>query len=457
MLQKFIDWFKPLPEAAEQVTDPQEIDKQYKRWRLRLFLSAYLGYTMYYVTRQNLNSIAHVFKAETGMTNEQFGLMVSISLIAYGIGKFVSGMCADKSNIRVFLAFGLMASSVINLFFGYLTSFLLIIFFWTLNQSFQSMGLPPIARIFAYWFSPKERAEKWTLWASSHTAGLTIAALIAAAILKLMDITPLVHWQYVFVLSGLFGLGTSIYILNNTTDTPASVGLPPVEAYTGCQQLVTKQVNEGKSYWGLLCKYVLTNKYIWILSAADLCIYFVRYVTLSWAAIFLDTREVSKASIPLIFMLNPLVGSIGGISAGILTDKVFRGRCTPSNVIFFILLGISSYCFYLFAGPNHLFLTGFFIAAVGFFVAGPQSLLSVQISLLTTKESVAAACGFCGLFSYTGGFLAGSGASYILTHWGWAGIFNSCIIACAAGLALIMTIWRTENRKSINKHNAGKY
>lgn len=165
MLQKFIDWFKPLPEAAEQITDPQEIDKQYKRWRLRLFLSAYLGYTMYYVTRQNLNSIAHVFKAETGMTNEQFGLMVSISLIAYGIGKFVSGMCADKSNIRVFLAFGLMASSVINLFFGYLTSFLLLIFL-------------------------------------------------------LMDITPLVHWQYVFVLSGLFGLGTSIYILNNTTDTP---------------------------------------------------------------------------------------------------------------------------------------------------------------------------------------------------------------------------------------------
>ena len=115
MLRKFIDWFKPLPDAAEKITDPQEITKQYKRWRLRLFISAYIGYAMYYVTRQNLNPIAHVFKAETGITNDQFGLMVSISLIAYGIGKFVSGMLADKSNIRVFLAFGLMASSVIPL------------------------------------------------------------------------------------------------------------------------------------------------------------------------------------------------------------------------------------------------------------------------------------------------------------------------------------------------------
>ena len=243
MLRKFIDWFKPLPDAAEKITDPQEITKQYKRWRLRLFISAYIGYAMYYVTRQNLNPIAHVFKAETGITNDQFGLMVSISLIAYGIGKFVSGMLADKSNIRVFLAFGLMASSVINLFFGYLPSFFLLVVFWTLNQAFQSMGFPPIARIFAYWFSPKERASKWTLWASAHTVGISMAAIIAAVVLKLMDITPLIHWQYVFVFSGVLGLITSFYILHSVTDTPASVGLPPVEEYTGCQQLVTKDAN----------------------------------------------------------------------------------------------------------------------------------------------------------------------------------------------------------------------
>lgn len=445
MLKKFIDWFKPLPPAAEKITDPAEIDKQYKRWRLRLFISAYIGYAMYYVTRQNLNPIAHVFKAETGITDNQFGLMVSISLIAYGVGKFISGMLADKSNIRVFLAFGLMASSVINLFFGYLTSFFLLVLFWTLNQAFQSMGFPPIARIFAYWFSPKERASKWTLWASAHTVGISIAAIIAAVILKLMDITPLVHWQYVFVLSGILGLITSFYILRNVTDTPVSVGLPPVEEYTGCQQLVTKQADEGESYWVLLRKYVLTNKYIWILSVAFLCVYFVRYVTLSWAAIFLDSRELSKASIPLIFTLNPLVGALGGITAGILTDKVFHGRCTPANVIYFILLGISAYGFYLFAGPGNLFLTCFFIAALGFFVDGPQNLINVQISLLTTKESVAAACGFCGLFGYLGGFLAGSGASFIKDHWGWAGVFNACIIACVVGVLLVMTAWKKEN------------
>ena len=445
MLQKFFDWFKPLPDATVKITDPEEINKQYKRWRWRLFISAYIGYAVYYVTRQNLNPIAHVFKAETGMTDHQFGLMVSVSLIAYGIGKFVSGMLADKSNIRVFLAFGLMASSIINLFFGYLTSFFLLVFFWTLNQAFQSMGFPPIARIFAYWFSPKERASKWTLWASAHTVGISIAAIIAACVLKLMDVTPWVHWQFVFVISDIIGLCTSFYILATVTDTPASVGLPPVEEYTGCQQLVTKEENEGSSYWQLLCKYVLTNKYIWILSVAFLCVYFVRYVTLSWAAIFLDSRDLSKASIPLIFTLNPLVGALGGITAGILTSKVFKGRCTPANIIYFVLLAISAYGFYLFAGPNHVVLTCVFIAALGFFVDGPQNLINVQISLLTTKESVAAACGFCGLFGYIGGFLAGSGASFILEHFGWKGVFNACIVACIVGVLLVMTAWKKEN------------
>ncbi len=445
MLQKFLDWFKPLPPAAEKITDKAEIDKQYKRWRMKLFISAYIGYAMYYVTRQNLNPIAHVFKAETGITNDQFGLMVSISLIAYGIGKFVSGMLADKSNIRVFLAFGLMASSIINLFFGYLHSFFLLVLFWTLNQAFQSMGFPPIARIFAYWFSPKERASKWTLWASAHTVGISIAAILAAAILKLTDAVPFIQWQFVFVFSGILGIITSFFILKNVTDTPESVGLPSVEEYMNVQQLVVKEKKDGDSYWTLLRKYVLTNKYIWILSIAFLCVYFVRYVTLSWAAIFLESRELSKASIPLIFTLNPLVGALGGITAGILTDKVFKGRCSPANILYFVLLAISAYGFYVFAGPNHVVFTCFFIAAIGFFVDGPQNLLNVQISFLTTKESVAAACGFCGLFAYIGGFLAGSGASAILNRWGWAGVFNSCIVACIIGVLLVLTVVKKEN------------
>lgn len=444
MLKKFFDWFKPLPPAEHKITDPAEINKQYKRYRWKLFISAYIGYAMYYVTRQNLNPIAHVFKPATGMTDDQFGLMVSISLIAYGVGKFVSGMLADKSNIRVFLAFGLLASSIINLFFGYLHSFFLLVFFWTLNQSFQSMGFPPIARIFAYWFSPKERASKWTLWASAHTVGISIAAIIAAAILKLTNICPWIQWQFVFVLSGIMGIATSIFILINVTDTPESVGLPPVEEYMNVKQLVTKEKSDGDSYMTLLKKYVLTNKYIWILSIAFLCVYYVRYVTLSWAAIFLDSRELSKASIPLIFTLNPLVGALGGIVAGILTDKVFRGHCSPANIIYFVLLAFSAYGFYIFAGPSHLLFTCIFIAAIGFFVDGPQNLLNVQISFLTTKESVAAACGFCGLFAYIGGFLAGSGASFIKNHWGWEGVFNSCIIACIVGVLLVLSVVRKE-------------
>lgn len=446
MLQKFFDWFKPLPPAEKKITDPAEIDKQYKRFRVKLFISAYIGYAMYYVTRQNLNPIAHVFKPAVGMTDHQFGLMVSISLIAYGIGKFLSGMLADKSNIRVFLAFGLLASSVINLFFGYLHSFYLLVFFWTLNQAFQSMGFPPIARIFAYWFSPKERASKWTLWASAHTVGISIAAIIAAVILKLTNTVPWIQWQFVFVLSGIMGIGTAIFILSSGADTPESVGLPSVEEYKKVQQLVVKEKADGDSYMTLLRKYVLTNKYIWILSIAFLCVYYVRYVTLSWAAIFLDSRELSKASIPLIFTLNPLVGALGGIVAGILTDKIFNGRCSPANIIYFVLLAGSAYGFYIFAGPSHIALTCFFIAAIGFFVDGPQNLLNVQISFLTTKESVAAACGFCGLFAYIGGFLAGSGASLIKDHWGWEGVFNSCIIACIVGVLLVLTVVKKENR-----------
>ncbi|MDR0646010.1 MAG: MFS transporter [Elusimicrobiota bacterium] len=440
MLSKLLAWFQPLPDAAVKITDQDEVKKQYRSWRIKLFISAYVGYAMYYLTRQNLSPIAHVFKTETGITNEQYGFMVSTSLIAYGIGKFLSGMLADKSNIRVFLASGLMGSSLINLFFGFLPSFPFFVFFWTLSQGFQSMGFPPIARIFAYWFTPKERASRWTLWASAHTIGITLAAVVAFIVLK----TGVLSWHFVFVIPGIIGLTTSIWLLFNLTDKPSSVGLPSIEEYSGIEAPVKKQQSE-ESYWKILFKYVLVNKYIWILSFAFLCIYFVRYVTLSWAAIFLESRNLSKASIPLIFTLNPFVGAAGGIFAGWITDKYFKGRCTPANIIYFALLAASAYCFYIFAGPDKIFLTCFFIGAVGFFVDGPQNLVNVQISLLTTKEAVAAACGFCGLFGYIGGFAAGSGASWILNNWGWAGVFNSCIVASILGVLLVMCAWKKEN------------
>jgi OPA family sugar phosphate sensor protein UhpC-like MFS transporter len=53
---KFLDFFK-MSKPSEPITDPNEVQKKYSRLRWQVFLSATIGYGLYYVCRLSLNVI----------------------------------------------------------------------------------------------------------------------------------------------------------------------------------------------------------------------------------------------------------------------------------------------------------------------------------------------------------------------------------------------------------------
>ena len=68
----------------------------------------------------------------------QLGILSSVFYVVYGIGKFISGLFADRANIRMFMAIGLFLASIIHLFIGFLDSLFLIVFFWGLTPELIS-------------------------------------------------------------------------------------------------------------------------------------------------------------------------------------------------------------------------------------------------------------------------------------------------------------------------------
>ena len=42
---------------------------------------------------------------------------------------------------------------------------------WVINNWFQSMGWPPVARMLTHWFCAKELGTKWAYGATSHQVG----------------------------------------------------------------------------------------------------------------------------------------------------------------------------------------------------------------------------------------------------------------------------------------------
>ena len=115
-------FFAPSP-ASEPLTDPEAIRSRYTRLRWSVFLSATLGYGLYYVCRLSLNVIKKPIVDAGVLSETELGIIGSGLFITYALGKLTNGFLADRSNIRRFLAAGLLVTALINLVLGFTTSF----------------------------------------------------------------------------------------------------------------------------------------------------------------------------------------------------------------------------------------------------------------------------------------------------------------------------------------------
>lgn len=435
------------PKVSTKKVPENRISKVYTHWRWRMFIGMYLGYTVFYFTRKNISPALPLISEKLEIDIIELGILSSVFYVVYGIGKFISGLLADKANIRMFMPIGLFIASSIHLFIGYIDSLYLVVFFWGLNGAFQSMGFPPIAKGLVHWFSPKERATKWTLISSSHTLGTFGIGVIVAGIINLYN-KGVVGWEAVFYVPGIIGCIMALLLFITLRDRPSALGLPKIEDYKKDKAVLEMDSSSSLTHWQILKKYIFTNKYIWILSIANMFIYIIRFGTLDWSTKFLyDVKGIDQVSVAIFWTLMPLAGIPGGIVAGYLADRFWNGRCTPINVIYLTLLSFSIYGFYIYSGPNNIMATGIFLLLIGFLIDGPQNLISgVQTSRLTVKEAISGACGMTGFFGYVGATFSGVGLAYITQEYGWGGMFGSCIVASICCLLLVMLTWKKEMR-----------
>ena len=445
--------FSKFPPLAQVLPSKDKIpehlvSKKYKHWRWRMFIGMYIGYTIFYFTRKNISPALPLISEKLDIDIIQLGILSSVFYVVYGIGKFISGLLADRANIRMFMAIGLFLASLIHLFIGFLDSLYLIVFFWGLNGAFQSMGFPPIAKGLVHWFSPRERATKWTILSSSHTAGTFGIGLLVAGIINLYN-KGVVGWEAVFYVPGIIGCLTAIFLFITLRDRPVSLGLPPIEDHKN-ERPIVELIEKSKSHWELLKKHIFTNKYIWLLSLANMFIYIIRFGTLDWATIFLyDIKGIDQVQVAIFWTLMPLAGIPGGIVAGYLADKFWNGRCVPINVIYLVLLTFSIVVFYFYSGPNNIILTGVFLLLIGFLIDGPQNLISgVQASRVTVKQAISAACGMTGFFGYVGATFSGIGLAYITESFGSMAMYGVCALSSVLCLILVLMTYKKEKGHS---------
>ncbi|SFN41940.1 MFS transporter, OPA family, sugar phosphate sensor protein UhpC [Xenorhabdus japonica] len=105
-----------------------EIGEQYRYWRLHIMLNLYAGYALFYFTRKNFNYAVPAMITDLGLEKAEIGLIGTLFYITYGCSKFLSGIISDRSNPRYFMGIGLIATGIINIFFGLSSSIVMFAF-----------------------------------------------------------------------------------------------------------------------------------------------------------------------------------------------------------------------------------------------------------------------------------------------------------------------------------------
>ena len=381
-----------------------------------------------------------------GMDVTQIGLMTSIFPLAYGFSKFVSGVLGSLMSASKLLGLGLIATSLINIGFGYQTSMTWFCVLWAMNGLLQGIGGPCCARILTTWFASKERGTYWGMWNIAHNLGGFAAPLIAGSAASRFG------WSWGMWVPGMIGVAFGSVILLGMRETPEAAGFPPVEADPAppAPPGAEGEAAAGAPKQGLkeiLVDTVLKNPYIWGMAFTYFFIYIIRQGVTSWFVFYMiqEKGAVDAAAAAARVSGMELGGLVGSLLAGRISDYMVNSAAEGEGavgkrvqVVMAYTVGVAAMLLAFWACPAGAgALQWSLVFMIGFFLYGPQMLIGLCGAEMVGPAAVGASEGFLGYVAYLGAANAGAPLAYIVREYGWTSYFGTLLVACALALVLL--------------------
>lgn len=393
MLKQLINFYKvssSRPCNGESLADSKRRMK-FLKWST--FLSATLGYGMYYVCRLSLNVVKKPIVDEGIFSETELGIIGSVLFFTYAIGKFTNGFLADRSNINRFMTTGLLVTALANLCLGFTNSFILFAVLWGISGWFQSMGAASCVVGLSRWFTDKERGSYYGFWSASHNIGEALTFIIVASIVSVLG------WRYGFFGAGMVGLLGALLVWRFFHDSPQSQGLPAVNAPKEQKELSTEEATD----YTKAQRQVLFMPAIWILALSSAFMYISRYAVNSWGVFYLEAQKgYNTLDASLIISISSVCGIVGTMFSGVISDKLFRGQRNAPALIFG-LMNVVALCLFLLVPGVHFWVDVLamvlFGLGIGVLICFLGGLMAVDIA---PRNASGAALGMVGIASYIG-------------------------------------------------------
>ncbi len=474
----FLSFLNPPAKRAE--LPAEQIDSEYKKMRLKVFLGIFLGYAAYYLVRKNLSLAAPDMIKEGLIDKAGAGLAMSGIPIAYAVSKFLMGSISDRSDARKFMTIGLVLSALVMIIAGiipypagvggnYSITVGLMFVFMLLAGWLSGMGWPPCGRVMAHWFSTNERSFKMSIWNTAHNVGNgTLGLLIPAGIIIFGSMGITETWRAAFIVPALVALVVALFCWWAIRDTPESCGLPPIEKYrndySGAK--AAKGEEDRIPFRRLFFDYIFKNKLLWLIACANVFVYLIRYGVADWSPTYLqEVCNMTSEQSSFAYALREYAGIPGTILGGWISSKFFNGRCAPVNVIFMIAVTIGVLLYWqapalaaLTAIPL-VYIVYFSLALIGGAIYAPVAMIGIQALAIVPKNAAGTAAGFMSLFGYLLGdaILSKIVLGYVAqSSLGWNATFWVFTIGAILAAVICLISWGKEKRMMEERIAAAK-
>jgi OPA family glycerol-3-phosphate transporter-like MFS transporter/OPA family sugar phosphate sensor protein UhpC-like MFS transporter len=338
-------------------------------------------------------------------------------------------------------------TAVCNILFGISTAIIALGIFWILNGWFQGMGVPPCTRLMTHWVPPGQLATKMSLWNTSHSIGAGLAIVLCGYIVGMnWAWSGLSAWRWCFLLPAAIALIGALFVWIFIRDTPSSVGLPEMNLSTNKKPEKELTSHEEKvEHRAFLMKHVFLNPVIWVFALGNFFLYTVRFTVLDWGPTMLKEHlgmDIASASWSVAAF--EVSGILGMLTAGWLTDRVFRGRAARTCVICMLMVTLCIAGLFAITPETPIIAAIGLLMIAGFFIYGPQALVGIAAANIGTNKAAATAGGFCGLFGYASTIVSGWGIGLLVERTGWNFALGALIVVALTATFIFLLAWRAK-------------
>ena len=334
--------------------DGVEHSDAFRRRRVFNWLPLGLTYAFLYMGRYNIKVSQHAFgdidfNGSPMMTNGDFATIFFWGTAIYGSSFLVNGPLTDRLGGKFAILVGGGGAAVMNLLMGlvtsaivydttllgmdreYLAENLTTIFsvLYALNMYFQSFGAVAIVKCNAPWFHVRERGVFGAIFGILISLGIYFAFDVGYMIIESMSLENLFFIPTAFLFVFWF---IDILIVR---DTPGQAGFDDFDTADASSG------DDGPRLGAMdVFKLMLGNPVIVTIASIEFCSGFLRQAIMQWFRSYAkQTNGMLGLQDSFVYdnwgMLLCCAGIMGGVVAGIISDRVFQSRRGPVAAILY--------------------------------------------------------------------------------------------------------------------------